>query len=142
MLTATDVDNIVGNNFAPNIKKLADELGAHWNDPPALYAISTRIVAQYGRQVASKVAQRAEVIYGGGCIPVGMPGLHWTAICGGRKKTTKAEAIARQIDALVKLLQEEPDGIVGPILDHLLKRINWKRFERVVKKLREAGYER
>ena len=52
-----------------------------------------------------------------------MPGLHWTAISYGRKKTTKAEAIARHIDALVTLLRNEPDTIVGPILDSLLERI-------------------
>jgi len=56
-----------------------------------------------------------------------MPGLHWTAISYGRKKTTKAEAIARHVDALVRLLQNEPDTIVRPILDNLLERINRER---------------
>jgi hypothetical protein len=51
---------------------------------------------------------------------------------GKRKKTTKAEAVAQHIDALVKLLQEEPDTVVEPILDFLL--------ERVAKKLGEAGH--
>jgi hypothetical protein len=40
-----------------------------------------------------------------------------------RKRTTKAEAVAQHIDALVKLLRNEPDTIVGPILDSLLERI-------------------
>jgi len=31
MLTVVDVDNIVSGNFVPDIKKLADELGAHLN---------------------------------------------------------------------------------------------------------------
>ena len=127
MLTVVDVDNIVSGNFVPDIKKLAEELGAHLNNPAALHAISTRIVAQYGRRVASDVAHRADVIYGGGGCCVGMPGLHWTAVSYGRKKTTKAEAIARYIAALVKLLQDEPDNIVGPILDHLLERISRSR---------------
>jgi hypothetical protein len=123
-LTVADVGNIVRRNFAPDIKKLAEELGAHLNNPAALHAISTRIVAQYGVRVASDVAHRADVIYGGGGRCVGMPGLHWTAISRGRKKTTKAEAIARHIDALIKLLQDEPDAIVGPILDNLIRRLN------------------
>ena len=84
MLTVVDVDNIVSGNFVPDIKKLADELGAHLNR-----------------------------FSGGGGFCVGMPGLHWTAISYGRKKTTKAEAIARHIDALVTLLRNEPDTIVG-----------------------------
>jgi len=129
MLTATDVDKIVGGNFAPDIKRLAEELGVHLSNPAALHAISTRIVAQYGRRVASDVARRADVIYGGGDRCVGMPGLHWTAISYGRKKTTKAEAIARHIDALVKFLQNEPDTVVGPILDSLLERIRSKQHE-------------
>jgi hypothetical protein len=60
--------------------------------------------------------------------------------CNKRKKTTKAEAVAQHIDALVKLLQEEPDAVVEPILDYLLERINWKRFEHVAQKLDEAGH--
>lgn len=127
MLTATDVDKIVSGDFVPDIKKLAEELGAHLSNPAALHAVSTRIVAQYGRRVASDVAQRADVIYGGGGHCAGMPGLHWTAISYGRKKTTKAEAIARHVDALVRLLQNEPDTIVRPILDNLLERINRER---------------
>jgi hypothetical protein len=40
-----------------------------------------------------------------------------------RKKTTKAEAIARHIAALARLLQDEPGTVVGPILDNLFKRL-------------------
>src|SRR5262249_10545164 len=59
---------------------------------------------------------------------------------GKRKQTTKAEAVAQHVAALVKLLQGEPNTVVGPILDFLLERINWKRFERVTQKLDEAGH--
>jgi hypothetical protein len=53
-----------------------------------------------------------------------------------RKKTTKAEAIAQRIDALVKLLQNEPDVVVESILDNLLERI---RIRARINREREAN---
>jgi hypothetical protein len=41
-----------------------------------------------------------------------------------RKRTTKAEFVRQHIDALVKLLQDEPDTVVAPILDNLIGRLN------------------
>ena len=38
-LTAADLDNIVTENFAPDIKKLAHEVGANLDNPVALQAI-------------------------------------------------------------------------------------------------------
>ena len=48
-----------------------------------------------------------------------------------RKKTTKAEAIARHIAALVKLLENEPDTTIGPALDNLVERINRARLAKL-----------
>jgi hypothetical protein len=57
----------------------------------------------------------------------------YRAACFKRKKTTKAEAIARHIAALVKLLQHEPDAVVEPILDSLFERINRERNDAAVR---------
>jgi hypothetical protein len=123
-LTAADLDNIVTENFAPDIKKLAHEVGANFSNPDALQAICKRIVASYGQRELWKVLELAEIIYGGD-EPL------WQLLEGSvafkRKKTTKSKAIARHIAALVKLLGNEPDTIVGPVLDNLLERINRAR---------------
>ena len=120
-LTAADLDNIVTENFAPDIKKLAHEIGTNLYDPEA---ICSRIAASHGRRELWKVIGLAEIIYGGDeplwrLIPLS------AAIR--RKKTTKAEAIARHIAALVKLLENESDTTIGPVLDNLVERINWAR---------------
>jgi len=49
---------------------------------------------------------------------------------------SNSEAIARHIDALVKLLQNEPDAIVDPVLDHLLERINRSRVRKLLGQLK------
>ena len=123
-LTVADVDSIVRRNFAPDIKKLASELEAHLGDFDALRAFGARIVAKYGRRVCGEVVHRAEIIYGGRR-PV-LNGI-WQDAVGMRKRTTKAEAVAQHINALVKLLQNEPNAVVEPILDNLLERINRER---------------
>ena len=64
-LTAADLDNIVTENFAPDIKKLAHEVGANFYNPDALQAICKRIVASYGQRELWKVLELAEIIYGG-----------------------------------------------------------------------------
>jgi hypothetical protein len=125
--TAVDLDNIVTENFAPDIKKLAHEVGANLYDFDALQVICSRIAASYGRHELWKVIELAETIYGGDeplwrLIPL-------SAVTQ-RKKTTKAEAVARHIAALVRLLENEPDTIVGPVLDNLVERINWARLKR------------
>jgi hypothetical protein len=123
-LTVADADNIVRGNFAPDIKKLVSELEAHLGDFDALRAFGARIVARYGHRVCREVVRRAEIIYGGR--PPILDGI-WADAVGMRKRTTKAEAVAQHIDALVKLLQNEPGAVVEPILDNLLKRINRER---------------
>jgi hypothetical protein len=160
MLTATDLDNIVRGNFAPDIGKLAAEIEANVGDPAALHAIGARIVADYGQEGLCKVMHLIETIHAeefsnpeafdvviggrmrghlvrkyGSFRPMKTKGeiakQPYCEIYRGssrkRKKTTKAEAIARHIDALVKLLQDEPDTVVGPILDSLVERINRSR---------------
>lgn len=124
-LTAADLDNIVTENFAPDIKKLAHEIGTNLYDPEA---ICSRIAASHGRRELWKVIGLAEIIYGGDeplwrLIPLS------AAIR--RKKTTKAEAIARHIAALVKLLENEPDTTIGPALDNLVERINRARLAKL-----------
>ena len=125
-LTAADLDNIVTENFAPDIKKLAHEIGTNLDNPVALQALGARIVERYGQDGLRKVIEYAKIVY-----DVGQRhGDNWqpfdpmyrdTAFT--RKKTTKAEAIVRHIAALVKLLENEPDTIVGPVLDNLVERI-------------------
>jgi hypothetical protein len=149
-LTVADVDNIVRGNFAPDIEKLAGEIEANVGDSGALHAIGARIVAHYGQEGLRKVmtlitTAHAEEFSNPEAFDVVRPRwspsdfrpmitkgeiakrsyfeVHWGANSK-RKKTTKAEAIARHIDALVKLLQDEPDAIVGPILDNLIRRLN------------------
>jgi hypothetical protein len=129
-LTVADLHNIVTDNFAPDIKKLAHEIGANLDNPVALRAIGTHIIASYGTQALYDAHGYAEIVYGGtkainewfgelymGGNPIGRT----------RKRTTKAEAVARHIAALVKLLENEPDTIVGPILDNLVERIRGAR---------------
>ena len=65
-LTAADLDNIVTENFAPDIKKLAHEVGANLEDPAVLRAIGTRIVRRYGKSGLRKVMDLVKIIYGGG----------------------------------------------------------------------------
>ena len=147
-LTVPDVDNIVRRNFAPNVEKLVSEIVMNLGNHAALYAIGARIVADHGQDEFRKVMERIDAINTKEfsnpegvdlIVSLGRPrfrgmrtkmvivarrrldGLYWGA-CGKRKKTTKAEAVARHIDALVKLLRNEPDTIVGPILDSLLER--------------------
>jgi hypothetical protein len=153
MLTAVDLHNIVTDNFAPDVEKLASEIEVSLGNPAALQAIGARIIADYGqeglrevmhhvkaihaeefsnsemidrivggpyyrfRSVTTKgqiAAEHLYEIYGGGAVR-------------GRKKTTKADAVARHITALVRLLENEPDTIVGPILNNLSKRIDAAR---------------
>jgi hypothetical protein len=54
-LTAADLHNIVTDNFAPDIKKLAHEVGANLDNPVALRAIGLHIVASYGAQALRDV---------------------------------------------------------------------------------------
>jgi hypothetical protein len=124
-LTAADLDNIFIENFAPDIKKLAHEVGADLYDPDALAAICKRIVANYGQRELWKVLKLAEIIYGGD-EPLWRL-LEDYSVALKRKKTTKAEAVARHIAALVKLLENEPESIVGPVLDNLRERISRAR---------------
>jgi hypothetical protein len=145
------VDNIVRGNFAPDVEKLAGEIEANVGDPAALHAIGARVVADYGQEGLRKVMilidtahaeefsnpEAFDVVIGRytkqlGFRPMKTKGeiaseRYYEIYRGSnskRKKTTKAEAIARHIDALVKLLQDEPDAIVGPILDNLIRRLN------------------
>jgi hypothetical protein len=142
--TVADVDNIIRRNFAPDVEKLVSEIEMNLGDHAALCAIGARIVADHGQSGFRKVIERIDTIHTEefsnpeavdliqgkfrGVITKGeiaqqrFDGLYRGA-CGKRKKTTKAEAIARHIDALVNLLRDEPDTIVGPILDSLLERI-------------------
>jgi hypothetical protein len=154
-LTVMDVDNIISGNFAPDVEKLASEIEASLGNPAALQAIGARIVADYGQEGLQEVMRHVEAIHaeefsnpeavdlivGGpraarwkfrGTVTKGQIAaqrLHeiYRGSVGRRKKTTKAEAIARHIDALAKLLRDEPDVIVGPILDSLLKHIKARR---------------
>ena len=149
-LTAVDVDNIVRGNFAPDIKKLASEIEASLGNPAALQAIGARIVADRGQEGLREVMRHVSAIHteefsnpealvrvcGGvrGTVTKGQIAVErffdiYRGSSGKRKKTTKAEAVARHIDGLVKLLQNEPDTVVDPILDSLLERINWSRLE-------------
>jgi transcriptional regulator with XRE-family HTH domain len=41
-----------------------------------------------------------------------------------RNSTIRAEAARRHVDALVKLLHDEPDTVIRPILDNLFERIH------------------
>jgi hypothetical protein len=120
-LTAADLDNIVTENFAPDIKKLAHEIGANFHDPDAIQATCARIVASYGQRELWKALELAVIIYGGD-EPLWQ--LLGSSVAFKRKRTTKAEAVARHIAALLKLLENEPDTIVGPVLDNLVERIN------------------
>jgi hypothetical protein len=129
-LTAADLDNIVTENFVPDIKKLAHEVGANLYNSDALQVTCSRIATSYGRRELWKAIELAETIYGGDeplwrLIP--------SSVVIRRKKTTKAEAVARHIAALVKLLENEPDAIVGPVLDNLAERINWARLRQLNK---------
>jgi hypothetical protein len=63
MLTAVDVDNIVGGNFAPDVKKLAREIEANVDDPAALRAIGARIVADYGQAGLRNVMYYIDIIH-------------------------------------------------------------------------------
>jgi len=123
-LTAADVDNILRGNFAPDFKKLAGEIENKFGDPVALRTIGADIVASYGREGLRKVVHRLEIIYGGDHSDHELLDGIYRDACIRRKKTTKAEAVARHIDALVKLLHDEPDTVVGPILDGLIGRLN------------------
>jgi len=126
-LTVTDVDNIVRRNFAPDIKKLASEIENKFGDPVALRAIGARIVASYGQEGLRKAINRLQIIYGGDYSDRELLDGIYQDACTKRKKTTKAEAVARHIDALVELLQDEPNDIVEPVLDDLLERIDSAR---------------
>jgi hypothetical protein len=64
-LTVADLDNIVTENFAPDIKKLAHEVGANLDNPVALRAIGLHIVASYGVQALRDVYCYVRTIYGG-----------------------------------------------------------------------------
>jgi len=148
MLTAMDVASITSEIFAPDAGKLAAEIEANVGDPGALHAIGARIVADYGQEGLRKVMHLINTIH---AEEFSNPetfdavyGKRWSDLrltktkgqiaserfsevyrgsSGKRKKTTKAEAVARHIAGLVKLLQDEPDEIINPILDHLLERI-------------------
>jgi hypothetical protein len=122
-LTAADLDNIVAGNFTPNIKKLAHEVGANLDNPVALHAIGAHIIASYGHQALRDLYRYVRIIYGGTNAINEMIGDLYRDNSFKRKKTTKAEAVARNITALVKLLENEPDTIVEPILDNLVERI-------------------
>jgi hypothetical protein len=140
-LTAVDVDHIANGNFVPDIKKLADEIGINRDDPFTLRAIGARVVTDYGVRKLSKAVDRAEIIYGGDDREISNEVFRGTYQGEGagikkvEKRTTKAEAVARHMTALIRLLENEPDAIVGPILDNLLERLNWARLEYVTKKL-------
>src|SRR5262249_4588166 len=120
-LTVADGNDIGRGNFSPDIKKLASELDPHLGDFNALRVFGARIVSRYGHQVCREVVHSAKIIYGGG--PPILNGI-WFAAVRMRKRTTKADAVAQHTDALVKLLRNQPDAIVEPILDSLLERIN------------------
>jgi hypothetical protein len=127
-LTTADLDNIVTENFAPDIKKLAHEIGANLDNPVALRAIGTHIIASYGHQGMRDVYSYVRIIYGGTkAINKAIGDVYSVDNVFKRKRTTKAEAVARHIAALVKLLENEPDTIVGPVLDNLAERINRAR---------------
>ena len=127
-LTAADLDNIVTENFAPDIKKLAQEIVANLDNPTALRAIGTHIIATYGHQGMRDVYNYVRIIYWGTkAINEAIGVVYYVGNCFKRKSTTKAEAIARHIAALVKLLENEPDTIVGPVLDNLVERISRAR---------------
>jgi hypothetical protein len=134
-LTVADVDNIIRRNFAPDIKKLVSEIEMNLGDHATLCAIGARIGADHGQSGFRKVMDRINEIHNeefsnfekvdriigpkfrsvtnkGAIARRRFDGLYRGATFK-RKKTTKAEAIARHIDALVKLLQNEPDTIVG-----------------------------
>jgi hypothetical protein len=64
-LTVADLDNIVTENFVPDIKKLAHEIGANFYDYDALRATCLCIVASYGQRELWRVIELAETIYGG-----------------------------------------------------------------------------
>jgi hypothetical protein len=126
-LTAADVDNIVTENFAPDIKKLAHEIGANFYDPDVVQATCVRIAASHGQRTLWKAIALAEIIYGG---DEPLWRLLGSSVSGKRKKTTKAEAVARHITALVELLENEPDSIVRPILGDLIERVDRVRTRR------------
>jgi len=151
-LMVADVDNIIQRNFAPDVEKFASEILMNLGDHSALYAIGARIVADHGQDGFLKVMEHigainteefsnADAVDFRGVITKGeiarrrLDGLYRSA-WNKRKKTTKAEAIARHIDALVKLLQNEPDAIVDPVLDHLLERINRSRVRKLLGQLK------
>jgi hypothetical protein len=147
MMRSIDVDNIVRRNFAPDIEKI----GASLSNPAALHAIGARIVADYGQEGLRKVMDHIEAIHAEefsnsealariykagfcGTVTKGQIAAQrfneiYRGSSGKRKKTTRAEAIARHTAALVKLLQDEPDDIIKPILADLLERLNWGRLK-------------
>jgi hypothetical protein len=125
-LTPVDVDNIVRGDFAPDVSKLVRELKPYVGDPIALRALGAFIAARYGQDGLRKVWDHARDIYGDK--EATLDGMYDDA-CAIKKRTTKAEFVRQHIDALVKLLQNEPDAVVDPILDSLLERINWSRLE-------------
>ena len=123
-LTAADVNNIVTDNFAPDIKRLAHEIETNLDNPTALRAIGTYIIATYGHQGMRDVYNYVRIIYGGAkAINKAIDEVYFADNVSKRKRTTKAEAIAQHIAALVKLLENESDITVGPILDNLVERI-------------------
>src|SRR5262249_5294657 len=63
-LTGADLHNIVTENFAPDIKKLAHEVGANLDNPVALRAIGVHIIASYGTRALRDVDRYARIIYG------------------------------------------------------------------------------
>ena len=75
----------------------------------------------------SDVHGYVKTIYGGTKAINETIGEVYSGNSGKRRKTIKAEAVARHIAALVKLLENEPDTIVGPILDNLVERIRGAR---------------
>jgi hypothetical protein len=147
-LTVTDVDNIISGNFAPDVEKLASEIEASLGNPAALQAIGARIVADYGQEGLREVMHHISAVHAEefsnpealvriwgrvrGSVTKGQIAVErffdiYHGSSGKRKRTTKAEAIARHIDALAKLLQDEPDVIVGAILNSLLEHIKARR---------------
>ena len=131
-LTAADVNNIVAENFAPDIKKLARDIGANLDNPVALRAIGTHIIATYGHQRMRDVYSYVRIIYGGTkAINKAIDEVYSVDNVSKRKRTTKAEAIARHIAALVKLLENEPDTTIGPALDNLVERISRARLAKL-----------
>jgi hypothetical protein len=72
MLTAADLDNIITDNFAPDIKKLAHEVGANLYDHDVFEVVCSRIAASYGRREVKLLENEPDSIVG--------PVLLWKAI--------------------------------------------------------------